>query len=161
MIQMQTNETTLTLPSDREILITRQFNAPRHVVFEAWTKPEHVVHWWGAFGMKMSVCEIDLRPGGAYHFVLRDADGNEYGFGGKYQEIVPPERLVYTDGFEGMPGHEAVVTATFEEQDGKTMLVSRSVYQSVEDRDGHVNSGMEPGLKQTYDQLEAYLATLQ
>ena len=160
MIQMQYNETILTLPSDRELVITRQFNAPRCLVFEAWTKPEHVMHWWGLSSMTMSVCEIDLRPGGAYRFVLRDADGNEYGFGGKYYEIMPPERLVYTDGFEGLPGHEAIVTTTFEEQGGKTTVISHSLYQSAEDRDGHIHSGMEDGLKDSYARLDKYLATL-
>lgn len=160
MTQMQRNETTLTLPSDREILITRQFNAPRRIVFEAWTKPEHVVHWWGAFGSNMAVCEIDLQPGGAYRFVLREADGQEYGFGGKYYEIVPPERLVYSEGFDGYPGHEAMTTMTFEEADGKTTVVTLTVCQSAEDRDALINSGMEPGMRSTYDQLEAYLTTL-
>lgn len=160
MIQMQTNETTLTLPSERELVVVRQFNAPRHVVFEAWTKPEHVKHWWGPFGMTMTVCEIELRTGGAFRFVLHDADGNEYGFGGKYQEIVAPEKLVYTDGFEGMPGHEALVTTTFEARGATTNVVSRSVYQSREDRDNHINSGMEAGLRQTYDQLEVYVARM-
>lgn len=160
MIQVQTNETTLRLTSECELVVTRQFNASPQTVFDAWTKPEHVKHWWGPFGMTMALCEIDLRTGGAFRFVLHDADGNEYGFGGTYYEIVPPEKLVYTDGFEGMPGHEALVTTTFEASGDKTNVISRSVYQSREDRDNHINSGMEAGLRQTYDQLESYITSI-
>ncbi len=102
----------------------------------------------------MPVCEIDLRPGGAWRYVLRDPDnGNEYGFSGVYREIVPPERLVYTEGFEAMPGHDYLVTTTFAEQDGKTTLTSTLLYKSVEDRDGHLQSGMEGGMRETLDRL--------
>lgn len=144
---------TVTLPSDREIIITRSFNAPRHLVFQAWTKPEHVRRWYGLQFLNMIVCEIDLRPNGRWRYVLQAPDGNEYAFSGEYRAIVPPERLVYTEGFEAMPGHESLITLTLEEQDGKTLYTSHSLYQSVEDRDGHIQSGMEAGMRETLDRL--------
>jgi uncharacterized protein YndB with AHSA1/START domain len=152
------NTTTLTLPSDREIVITRVFNAPRQLVFEAWSKPEHLAQWWGLRSLAMAVCEVDFRVGGTWRFVVRGPDGNEFGFRGEYREIVPPERLVYTDSFDGMPGHESLVTLSFDEQDSKTMLTMLSRYSSVEDRDGHIKSGMEPGMRETLDRLAEYLA---
>jgi uncharacterized protein YndB with AHSA1/START domain len=101
-------------------VITRVFDAPRRLVFEAWTRPEHLMRWWGPRDLTLSRCEVDLRPGGAWRFVLRALDGNEYGFGGEYREILPPERLVYTFRFDGAPGAEAVETLSFVEKDGKT-----------------------------------------
>jgi len=155
------NTTTLTMPSDREILITRVFEAPRRLVFEAITKPEHMAHWWGPRNMTMLTCEMDLRPGGAWRFVLRGPDGNDYGFRGVYREITPPERLVQTFEFEGMPGHVSLETATLEEQDGKTKLTVTCLYQSVEDRDGHYNSGMEAGMRESHDRLAELLSTME
>lgn len=152
--------TTLTLPSDREIVITRIFDAPRDLVFKVWTQPEHLKRWFGPRSLTMTVCEVDLRPGGAYRLVLRAADGEEYGFSGVYREIVPPARLVFTDGFEGMPGHEAVVTVTFDEHDGATKITSTSLYQSAEDRDGHIKSGMEEGMRESLDRVAELLAKL-
>ncbi len=153
--------TTLSMPSDREILITRVFNAPRRLVFEAITRPEHVSRWWGPRSLTMLSCEMDLRPGGAWRFVLRGPDGNEYGFRGEYREITPPERLVQTFEFEGMPGHVSIETATLEELDGKTKLTVNCLYQSVEDRDGHYNSGMEPGMRESHDRLADLLSTME
>jgi uncharacterized protein YndB with AHSA1/START domain len=152
--------TTLTTPSDREIVITRVVDAPRRLVFAAWTTPEHVARWYGPSTMTLVVCDIDLRPGGAWRFVLRGPDGRDYAFSGVYREIVPPERLVYTDGFEGMPSHEALVTLTFDERDGKTTITSTSLYQSVEDRDAHIRSGMEAGMVETLDRLAEHLQTM-
>jgi uncharacterized protein YndB with AHSA1/START domain len=161
MTQNEENRTVMTLPSEREIVITRVFNAPRELVWKAWTQPEHVAQWWGIRGYNVAICEIDLRVGGRYRYVLQ-GDGNaEFGFDGEYREIVPPERLVYTDGFEGMPGHEALVTVTFTQENGKTKLTSHSHYQSVADRDGHIQSGMEAGMRETMDNLETYLTTMQ
>jgi len=153
--------TTFTMPSDREILITRVFDAPRKLVFEAITKPEHVAHWWGPRNMTMLTCEMDLRTGGAWRFVLRGPDGNDYGFRGVYREITPPERLVQTFEFEGMPGHVSLETSTLEEQDGKTKLTVTCLYQSVEDRDGHYNSGMEAGMKESHDRLAELLSAME
>lgn len=152
--------TMLSTPSDREIVITRVFNAPCRLVFEAWTTPEHVRHWYGPADLTLSVCEIDLRPGGSYRYVLRDAAGQEYAFSGVYREVVPHVRLVYTDRFEGAPVPGALVTVTFEEHDGKTTLTSRSLYPTVEARDAHIRSGMEQGMRDTLDRLEERLQTL-
>lgn len=152
--------TTLTMPSDTEIVIERSFNAPRELVFEAWTKPEHVRRWYALKVTTMTVCEIDLRVGGKWRYVLHSPDGSEHGFSGEYKEITPPERLVYSEGYEAMPGHDYLVTTTFDEQNGKTTLTSRMLYKSKEDRDGHVASGMEPGMRETLDRLEELLTTL-
>ena len=154
------NATTFTMPSDREIVITRVFDAPRRLVFEALTKPEHLKHWWGMKSLTMVVCEMDFRPGGAWRFVMRGPDGNDYGFRGEYREIVPPERVVSTFEFEGMPGHVSLETLTLDELDGKTKLTSTCLYQSVEDRDGHFNSGMEAGTRESYDRLAELLTTM-
>ena len=152
---------TLTTPSDRELVITAVLEAPRRLVFEAATRPEHVKRWWGPRRFTMTVCEIDLRPGGAWRYALRDKEsGHEDAWSGVYREIVAPERLVYTEGWEGMPGHDYLVTATLDEKDGKTTLTSRLQYKSVEDRNGHVQSGMESGMRETYDRLAELLATL-
>jgi uncharacterized protein YndB with AHSA1/START domain len=153
--------TKLELKSDREIVITRTFAAPRRVVFDALTKPEYVKRWYGLKILTMSVCEIDLRVGGRWRYVLRAPDGSEHGFTGEYREIVPPERIVCTENYEAlMPGHEMLVTVTLDEQDGKTTLTSRIVYQSQADRDGHLQSGMEHGMRETYERLAELLSTL-
>ncbi len=151
---------TLTLPSDREIAMTRVFDAPRELVFEAHTSCEHTRRWWGQRNSTMSVCEMDFRPGGSWRFVLRDTDGNEFGFRGEFREIVPPERIVWTFEFEGMPGHIAVETLSLSERDGKTTLTSTSVFDSVEDRDGMLKSGMEEGARETWERLAEHLVTL-
>ncbi len=150
----------VTLPSDREIQTSRVFDAPRPLVFEAHTQCKHLVHWWGRRGTTLSVCEIDLRPGGKWRFVMRKPDGDEYGFRGSYRQIQPPERLVYTFEFEGMPGHLAVETLTFTEEEGKTRLTSTMLFDTVEDRDGMLQSGMEEGAAETMDRLAEYLKGL-
>ena len=155
--------TTLTLPSDTEIVITRVFDAPPPLVFAAWTKPEHVRNWWGLRGTHLAVCEIDLRPGGAYRFVERDPDGNDFPFEGEFREIEPPSRLVYTQAYDVEPyaGHPAVMTITFEARaGGKTLMTNTSVYESREFRDGLIESGMEWGMRETLDRLEELLATI-
>ena len=152
---------TLDMPSDTELVITAVLDAPRHLVFEAATKPEHVRNWWGLRSSTMPICEIDLRPGGKWRYVVRDNQtGREDGFSGQYREIVPNERLGYTEGWEGLPGHDYVVTATLSEKEGKTTLRSHLQYRSREDRDGHVQSGMEPGMRETYDRLGEYLSRI-
>src|SRR5262245_28848208 len=114
---------TLSMPSDRELVITRDFNAPRRLVFDAMTKPEYVKRWWGIRKMPMVSCEIDLRVGGAWRYVVRDVDsGTDHAFSGEYREIVAPERLVSTERYEPIPNSDYVVTATFTERDGKTTL---------------------------------------
>lgn len=152
---------TVTTPSDREIVMTRVFDAPRELVFEAVTKPEHLKEWWGPRGFTLPVCEIDFRPGGAYRFVSADAEGNEYAFRGEYREIVPPERVVWTFEFEGMPGMVSVDTLTIVEEDGSTTLTSTSVFDSIEQRDGMLQSGMETGAAESYDRLAELLEKMQ
>jgi uncharacterized protein YndB with AHSA1/START domain len=149
-----------TMPSDRELVIMRVFDGPRRLVFEALTKPEHVRRWYGPRRLTMTLCEIDLRPGGRWRYVLRDADGNEHAFSGVYREIVPPERIVSTEGYEALPGHDYLATVTLTERDGKTTLRSHLLYESVEDRDGHLQSGMEPGMNETFDRLNELLQTM-
>ena len=150
----------LAFPSDRETLITRSFAAPRTLVFAAMTQPEHVRQWYGLRDHTMKVCEIDLRVGGKWRYVVQMPDGNEYAFSGEYLEIVPPERLVSTERFEAIPGSDYVATVTFSEQDGETTLTSHLQYQSPEHRDGHVNSGMAWGMQQTFARLDEHLASM-
>jgi uncharacterized protein YndB with AHSA1/START domain len=160
MTQTDSHALTVTVISDLEIAMTRVFDAPRDLVYQAHVKPEHVRQWWGQKGSTLSVCEVDLRVGGAWRFVEKAADGNEYGFHGEYREIDPPERLVYTFEFEGMPGHVTVDHLTFVEQDGKTVLNCQTTFASKEDRDGMLASGMEQGAGESYDRLEEYLASM-
>ncbi|MGH8103891.1 MAG: SRPBCC family protein [bacterium] len=149
---------TLTFPSDREIVITREFNAPRDLVFKAHTSCEHLARWLGPRYLTMVFCEMDFRPGGKYRYVHRAPDGSEYGFRGEIREVVPPEKIVQTFEFEAMPGRFSVDTLTFEEHDGRTKLTARSLFQSKEDRDGMVQSGMEAGVRESYERLDELLA---
>jgi uncharacterized protein YndB with AHSA1/START domain len=152
---------TLTTPSDREIVMTRVFDAPRDLVFEAHTSCEHLSHWWGPRRFEIASCEVDFRPGGKWRIVHRGADGEEeHGFRGEYREIVRPERIVWTFEWEGMPGHISLETLTLEDHDGKTTVTATSLFDSVEDRDGMLGSGMEEGAAETWDRLEQYLQIL-
>ncbi|WP_437605425.1 SRPBCC family protein [Sorangium sp. So ce834] len=152
----------VTTPSEQEILMTRLFNAPRHLVFEAMTKPEHVKRWWGCLGTGYSVpvCEIDLRPGGAWRFVNRHPHG-EAAFHGEYKEITPPSRLVYTEIFEMYPDTVSLVTSVFTDEGGKTRVTTTTRYPSKEVRDAVIASGMEHGAALSYDRLEDLVAQLQ
>ena len=153
---------TVTMPSDRELIITRDFNAPRALVFEALTRPEHVKRWYGLRHLTLPVCEIDFRPGGRWRYVLHDPkDGSEFAFSGEYHEIVEPEKIVSTERYEAIPGSDYQVTVTLVERDGKTTLTSHCRYQTQEHRDGHVMSGMEAGMNETYYRLDELLAQLQ
>jgi uncharacterized protein YndB with AHSA1/START domain len=145
-------------PGTQEIVITRSFDAPRDLVFKAFTDPDAVPQWWGWRESETIVHELEARPGGRWRFVGRDKDGNEYGFHGVYHDATAPERIVYTFEFEGMPGHVLLETITFEEQDGKTHMTDSSVFQSVADRDGMLQSGMESGAAESMDRLAEYLA---
>jgi len=151
---------TLMLPSDREIVMERVFNAPRALVFKAYTDPNLIPKWWGPRKYTTTVDKLEVKVGGVWRFVQRDAAGNEYAFNGVYREIVPPERLSYTFEFEGMSGHVVIETVTFEEHDGKTKLTATSLFQSVEDRDGMLQSGMEEGANESQERLAELLATL-
>jgi uncharacterized protein YndB with AHSA1/START domain len=150
------------LPSDLEIALTRAFDAPRRLVFEACTRPEHVRRWWGPLGSTLTVCEIDLRPGGTWRYVVCTPDGNEHPFKGVYREIVPPERVVQTFIYdvEGIRDHEALETLTLDEQAGKTTLRVTVLHKTKAARDGHLQSGMEAGASQTYDRLAELLRAM-
>jgi uncharacterized protein YndB with AHSA1/START domain len=151
---------TVTTPSDREIVMTRVFDAPRDLVFEAHSSCEHMTNWWGPRRYEITGCELDFRPGGMWRIVHRGSDDEEYVFHGEYREIVPPERIVWTFEFEGMPGHVSVETLTFEEHDGKTTFTGTSVFDSVEERNGMLESGMESGAAESMDRLDEYLEVL-
>lgn len=145
---------TVTTPSDREILITRTFDASAARIFDAWTTPESVRQWWGSEEAPMVECEIDLRVGGSWRYVTRGQDGTEFAWHGTYREVERPGRLVSTEVFEGFPDAEAVNTATLTEQDGITTLSVTVLHASKENRDGHLNSGMEAGMQVVFDRLE-------
>jgi len=144
----------VTLPTDTQILITREFDAPRHLVFRAYTTPELIKRWWGGDRGTVTSAEVDLRPGGTWRYVMVANGGFEVAFHGEYSEIVPDERIVCTDVFEGMPDAAAVTTTSFTEHDGRTMLQILVQHQSTEHRDAHVNSGMEGGMQESMDHLE-------
>jgi uncharacterized protein YndB with AHSA1/START domain len=156
---MADNKLTVTTPSDREIVVTRVFDAPRDLVFEAHTSCEHLSKWWGPKRYEIADCDLDFRPGGAWRVVHRAGD-EEHVFSGEYREIVRPERIVWTFEWGGAPGHGSVETLALEEHNGKTTLTSTAVFDSVEDRDGMLQSGMEEGAAETMDRLDEYLEVL-
>jgi uncharacterized protein YndB with AHSA1/START domain len=145
---------TVELPSDREIVITRKFDAPSHLVFEAWTTPDYVRRWWGSDESPLVVCDIDLQVGGDWRYVSRIDDATELAWHGTYREIAPGDRLVSTEVFEGFPDAEAVDTLTLTEKAGVTTLSVNVLHSSKENRDGHINSGMEEGMQHVLDRLE-------
>ncbi|MDQ2911960.1 MAG: SRPBCC family protein [Chloroflexota bacterium] len=152
--------TKVTLPSDLEILITREFDAPRELVFKAMTDPKLIPQWWGPREYTVTVDKMDVRPGGAWRFVLRKADGTEEGFRGEYREVVAPERVVQTFEWEPMAGDISLETAIFTEHDGRTLLTNTTRFTSKADRDGMIESGMEGGLRETHDRFAEVLAKL-
>jgi uncharacterized protein YndB with AHSA1/START domain len=151
---------TVTLPTDEQILIAREFDAPKHLVYKAFTTPELVKRWWNAKRGEVTVAEIDLRVGGAWRYVMVTDDGFEVAFHGEYREIVPNERIVSTEVYEGMPDAEAVNTATFTEADGRTTLTILVQHTSKEHRDAHIDSGMEAGMQDAMDLLEQVAVSL-
>jgi uncharacterized protein YndB with AHSA1/START domain len=150
----------VTLPGDEQILITREFDAPRHLVYRAWTEPELVKRWWGGERGEMTVAEIDLRVGGVWRCVMVTDGGFEVAFHGEYREIVPNERIVSTEVYEGMPEGEALNTVTFTEMDGRTTLTVLVEHASKEARDAHIDSGMETGMQEGMDLLEQVAVSL-
>jgi uncharacterized protein YndB with AHSA1/START domain len=146
----------VTTPTDREIVLTRVFDAPRRLVFDAFSKPELLKRWFGPRGWSLVVCEVDLKVGGGFRFVLRGPDGKEMGMRGVYREIVPPERSVHMESFDDFPG-ESQVTAVFVEEEGKTTLTATILYPSREVRDAVIKSGMEHGAAESYDKLNELL----
>jgi uncharacterized protein YndB with AHSA1/START domain len=150
----------VTLPGDEQILIRREFDAPRHLVYRAWTEPELVKRWWGGERGEMTVAEIDLRVGGVWRCVMVTDGGFEVAFHGEYREIVPNERIVSTEVYEGMPEGEALNTVTFTEMDGRTTLTVLVEHASKEARDAHIDSGMETGMQEGMDLLEQVAVSL-
>ncbi len=146
-------------PGKQEVTIRRTFNAPRALVFRAHTDPGIILQWWGPRHLTTKIEKMEVKPGGYWRFVQRDAQGNEYPFHGAFHSVESPERIVQTFEFEGMPGHVSLDTLTLEEKDGKTVLTSHSVFQSVEDRDGMLASGMESGMTESYERLDEVLAS--
>jgi uncharacterized protein YndB with AHSA1/START domain len=151
---------TVTLPTEDQILIEREFDAPPDLVFKAYTTPELVRRWWHANHGEMTLCEIDLRVGGGWRYVMTARGGFEVAFHGEYREIVPNERLVSTEVFEGMPDAPALDTTTFTDLGGRTKLSLLVQHTSRENRDAHINSGMEDGLHQAMDLLEEVAGSL-
>jgi uncharacterized protein YndB with AHSA1/START domain len=150
---------TVTLPTDEQILIRREFDAPRHLVYKAWTTPELVKRWWSARRGEVTIAEIDLRVGGAWRYVMVADGGFEVAFHGEYREIVPNERIVSTEVYEGMPDAEALDTVTFAEVDGRTTVTILVQHSSKANRDAHIDSGMEDGLEDALDLLEEVAQT--
>jgi uncharacterized protein YndB with AHSA1/START domain len=152
----------ITTPSDLEIAMTREFDAPRHLVFDAMTRPEHVRRWFGCDAFTLPICEIDLRAGGAYRFVMRSPDGSESTLQGVYREIVRPERVVFVERIlmPGFTSDEYQVTSTFDEISSRTRLTTTILHNSKANRDGHLNSGIEKGVAQAYDRLAELVATM-
>jgi uncharacterized protein YndB with AHSA1/START domain len=151
---------TVTLPTDEQILITREFDAPRHLVYQAWTTPELVKRWWSGERGEVTLAEIDLRVGGTWRYVMIARGELEVAFHGEYLELVPDERIVSTEVFEGYPDAAAVNTLTLTEVDGRTTMTVLVQHTSKEHRDGHVNSGMEEGMQESLDALERVAVSL-
>jgi uncharacterized protein YndB with AHSA1/START domain len=151
---------TVTLPTDEQILITREFDAPKYLVYKAWTTPELVRRWWSGRRGEVTICEIDLRVGGMWRYVMVADGGFEVAFHGDYREIVPNERIVSTEVYEAMPEGEALNTLTFTEVDGRTILAILVEHTSKEVRDAHINSGMEGGMQEAMDLLEQVAVSL-
>jgi uncharacterized protein YndB with AHSA1/START domain len=155
-----TRSAVVTLPASTQIMITRQFDAPRHLVYQAWTTPDLIRHWWAGDRGTVTSAEVDLRPGGRWRYVMTANGGFEVAFHGEYQEIIPDERIVCTEVFEGMPEAAAVSTATFAEQDGHTTLTILVEHTSQQHRDMHLSTGMEEGMNESFDHLEQVAASL-
>src|SRR5579862_400999 len=157
------NRTSMEIRSDRELVIARTFNAPARIVFDAWTKPEFLKRWWAPKSHRVALvgCEADVRVGGRYRYVLQRDGGQEFAFSGRYNEVTPSSRLVYTSVFEPMQAAgETVVTVTFDEEGETTRLNVHEVYPSKAALDGALASGMEHGMRETMDQLDALVASL-
>ena len=150
----------VTLPSDTQIQITRDFAAPRRLVFKAYTTPELIKRWWGGDRGEVTLAEVDLRVGGVWRYVMRANAGFEVAFHGEFRAVVPEERIVSTEVFEAMPDEPAVASATFTEHDGRTTLTLLVEHSSREIRDAHIASGMEGGMQEAMDHLEHVAVSL-
>ncbi|AEA28406.1 SRPBCC family protein [Pseudonocardia benzenivorans] len=151
---------TVTLQGDRNIVITREFAAPRHLVWKAYTTPELIKRWWCGERGEVTLAEVDLRVGGTWRYVMIADGGFEVGFHGEYREIETNEKLVMTEVFEGMPDGEALDTVTFTEADGRTTLTMLVEHTVPEHRDAHIGSGMEDGMQEAMDRLEQVAVSL-
>jgi uncharacterized protein YndB with AHSA1/START domain len=160
MMSQEQTAATITTPSDREIHIERQFDAPRDRVFAVYTDPELIGEWWGPRGTTTEVVEMDVRTGGDWRFVAHNSDGSQTGFRGTYREVSAPERIVQTFEWDGMPGYVSVETAVFEDLGDRTKVTTTSTFHTTEERDGMLGSGMEGGLNETYARLDELLAKL-
>jgi uncharacterized protein YndB with AHSA1/START domain len=152
------DDLTITLPSDKEVLITRTLHAPRKIVFEAMTEPRHLRQWLGPRVMTMTVAEADLRVGGAWRFVHRAPDGTDHVFSGIIREFRPPDRVVRTSNYENIPGAESLETMTLEEHGERTSVAIRVLFNNREQRDGYIASGAEGGMRESYQRLDEHLA---
>jgi uncharacterized protein YndB with AHSA1/START domain len=160
MAQTRSKTEIVAEPNSHQILITREFAAPRELVFRAHVEPDLLAQWLGPRDMTMEIDHLDARHGGTWRYVSRTPDGGEYGFRGVFHGTPSVDGIVQTFEFEGMPGHVSLETLTLEERDGKTILRANSVLQSVEDRDGMIASGMETGVNEGYEKLDELLAKL-
>ncbi len=151
---------TVTLPNDTQILITREFDAPRHLVYRAWTTPELIKRWWSGDRGEVTLVEVDLRVGGMWRYVMVANEGFEVAFHGEYSEIVTNERIVSTEVFEAMPESAAVNTYDFSEHDGRTTLTILVQHTDQAIRDAHIASGMESGMQEAMDHLEEVAVSL-
>ena len=157
---VDSTELQITTPSDTEIVLSREFDAPRDLVFEAHSSCEHMSRWWGPRRYEVVSCDIDFRPGGKWRIVHRGDDGQEFAFRGEYREINRPDSITWTFEFEGFPGAISVETIRLEEHDGRTTLTATAVYQSSEHRDAMLESGMAEGATETMQRLAEYLEEL-
>jgi uncharacterized protein YndB with AHSA1/START domain len=160
MAVTSSRQAVVTLPEDTQILITREFDAPAHLVYRAWTEPELVRRWWSGDRGEVTSAEIDLRVGGTWRYVMTANAGFEVAFHGEYREIVPDELVVSTEVFEGMPDAAALNTITFTEADGRTTVRMLVQHTSQEHRDAHINSGMEAGMQESLAHLEEVARSL-
>jgi uncharacterized protein YndB with AHSA1/START domain len=162
---MTPSDMTMEQVGDRELVLTRTFDAPRELVWKAWTEPERIAQWFGPNGFSTVVRTMDVRPGGIWHYCMQSAEWGDAWGKAEYREVVPPERLVYVDRFSDEAGNDAedmpasVVTITFTEQDGKTLMTSHTLFDSAEDRAKVIETGMEQGIAETMDRLAAYVAS--
>jgi uncharacterized protein YndB with AHSA1/START domain len=157
---MTTRQATVTLPSDSAVLVTREFDAPRELVWEAMSSPEHLKHWYGCEETPLIECVNDVRVGGTYRNVSRLPDGSTFAFSGEYLEVDPPARVVYIERFEPMPGAECRVTSTLDDLGGRTLMSVLMDFGSPEVRDGALATGMETGMLAAYDRLEDLVGSL-
>ncbi len=157
--QQSTRLATVTTPNEREIHIEREFDAPRDRVFALYTDPELIPQWWGPRGTTAEVIEMDVRTGGDWKFVAHNSDGSQTGFRGTFREVTPPERIVQTFEWEGMPGYISIDAAEFTDLgDGRTKMVCDSLFFTNEERDGMLGAGMEGGMNETYQRFDELLA---